>query len=1490
MSFNFDPIDPNKVILGDKHPFKDGNGIAPFEDIRSFVELSMKPKNANYISIDSSGIKSSSSSNSNNTNQTDLSKITLGGFYKRNGENYYSTNYTDEIMGGNDNKDKQYEGFGIKNIDITFDANKIPQVTVVFYDSRGNVINNFNSPYAQMFQIPYPIFELTIKGGFGPRITYRILKIKDDITIDEFGNYIITSKFIGDRFAPLSDLPLLYLMAVPFLDGKNVNPFNDTTIDSFHELIAISKKLYERLNQDQQSEQELENQRKITDWAEQRTNYNETLTKIKDPAQLAEHVKNSAEYTKYGKQIRDVIFNYITTQSKFQEDNIEFNISSPISFNQQVWESIATILREYASNLDSNEGLINATDFNSFLNTSSGSNYRVVDKIDFSKLIKAISDLDNKITEQGYRFHDDKVTRLINTEKKILGDTRLTIFNVFNVIVNDYNILMTKIRDAGDKGYRDKINGSRTNLKESVDRMGFPTVINTTTNTIIYPGENILFKDWPEIKLIEDFINSYLKALKQNALFDTLLNKDEEGRNKYIPINPREVYEIDDNLNLIASPAYDNIYFVNKTPQSIYKLLYQRFLCLTNINANINAKKDTFTKWNTNTKKDEDSWLDFLSFSKNNDVENLESQKSLFYSFIEIEARNIAYAISLDDDIKKDITILAKNFNESYFKNNSTHPLTKGIQPIASNVLDIPNPNTGKRFLQPFGDDYVTVSDVDPTAFDAKSTSNDIITNYMLKLNDSTDILYKITNDNILYIEDKKLNSGNKESDYDNKFLRGDKTIIAQIEDGETNYSLFNTIDNTTAFNLKKLYQNCRYPALVQVPRGVLITLGSYAKLINSVFPNEKYYRLILNEGDIIIKNDSKFFNYIVKESNDFDNNFGFKSEQVYDSSTNKITSFVCFRQFSNVKTNEQILDYLYQKFYISVNDFSFTIKNVKTNQNLQTPIAIIETLLGTNITIGQPNETVKNGVTDPKSTDSTLYTQYLKVLLPKIAQFIKDDDKKLNDKLKNFDSYIQDNNVKLAVYKCFQVIYENYLHGVDNNDFKLEISNNKEASSFLFLDRAYRDISNECVLDLKTLLNDANDYEVSLLSSISRLLADNNFWFYPSSTFASTAKDYQNLFKIDYYQTLIVKPKFLAIYVGGLSSNPRNTTNDYLLADDGIKRNLIPSDLGNGNNAIFEGTGLNAFLVNYTGIQNQTVFSNLQISTESLKNTDEGLRIQSEIINNNSNSYSIPKGQSLLNVYQKQSYSSTIKIPFGNMGIQPSQYYYQECIPLFDGLYIIYNVSHTIDADTQRLETTFKGYRLKKDTNPIITNPFVDYYTNDIYTRTLDEIGRTSPLTNLSAQEMDIINDETTRNNTVSGFKVTSTFLRRDGRVHGAIDIGTPSGTKLRFTLPNTTFVRKDTQSDGFGLYIVLRNLAEKKDFYFAHLDNFSDYVNTLKIGDNINITELLGNTGRSGAAKTLSDQNNREFKAHLHFEVNDLETRNRVDYNPYLKYLKLG
>jgi len=1278
---NINLLDPNCQILKNS-PWTSSteNGIPNFEDIRSFVELSMKPKNPNFIEYTGDEVSSRST-------VQDSIILKLGGdFTNKDNETYYSTRYTDELMGGNNSTENNYEGFGINSVDIVYDANKIPQVTVVFYDLRGNVLNDFNSKYAKMFQLPYPIFQLKIKGGFGPIIEYRLLKIRDDISVDESGNYIITSKFIGDRFSPLSDLPLLYLMAVPYLkNGTDVN-IQDEFIESFLELTNSSKRLYEKLNQALESDVEKENEAEFQKLSEERTNYQQKLENIKNKDIFLNWFKEDVKFISFSQSLKDTVINYVNSCTfDLKNNKINFPSLTNISLSSEFYTYIREIVEKNVNILDDNEDII-IYDYTTFNTTQ-----LVIEFIDYSELIKKINDKDNQIFEKGYKFHNDKYVRISNLPTEVLGETKLSIGNIFKIIFEDYNYLMSRIKKAGDSGYNEIVNTENRN-QQTFDKMGFPTVIQD--GKLVYPGIINDFKNWSEIIFIEDFIDSYYQALKNTIISDSLLNREEDGRSKYAPLNPREFYTFVNNEPYKNN--VENIYF-NKTNKEFYQLIYERFLCLVNINISFtNLTPNEYSNW-TNTQDVKQDWLTFtkeLFVDKN--VDSVEIKKSLFFLMAEIEARNIAYSVSLNDKLKKDITQLSNTFSDNFFYEevngifaNENHELFKGT---VNDRKSLPLYNNIKLF----DDNYVTVSTISPNKnlISDSSQPGDIISSFMKTLHD-TKVQYKITKDNIFYIQDTKLNQN--ESDYDSIFAV--KTLQKQLDEDGFISTLVErpdivTTSMPTAFNMIKLYDNARYPSLIEIPRGILIVLGGLLKANVDFYPNKDILDIpvsfkLLDLKKLYIKKNTPIYNYLLEEYELSRIKFGFSYSYFINTnipSLSNVDIISIKRTLGSPGNSEEIIEYFYQKRYLSVNDFSFT---------------------------SYDNNNVFDSFFTGGIDSDTLYTQYLKVLLPKVAQFIKEDDKKIQDKLKSFGSYINDPEVKLAIYKSFQIIYENYLHGVEEADILLSVNNN-DTSSFKFIDRAYKNIGNDCILDVKTLLNDINDTDVSLLSSISRLLSDNNFWFYPFQSFITTTKNYNTLFDINLNNPETTKPVFVAMYVGALSSNP-NSLPTSQLQNDGITKDKIPSDFG---------TDLNAFLVKFTGLQNQSVFSNLQISTESLKNTDEGLRIQSEIINNSSNSYAIPKGQSLLNVYQKQSYVSTVKIPFGNMGIQPTQYFYQEHMPLFDGLYIIHSVSHSINADTQRLETTFKGYRLKKDTNPIITQQFVDFLNNDIYTQGLNDLG----------------------------------------------------------------------------------------------------------------------------------------------------------------------
>ena len=1278
MSINL--IDPNEEILKNQNWFVRGDinnniRIPDFQDIRSFVELSMNPKIDGYVEVDDKNIvKFISSNNPGN--------IVLSGFHTRKNsdtdtDKYYSTQYTDELM-GNNGKNKDYEGFGIKSIEIIYDANKIPVVTIVFYDLRGNVLSNFDSKFAKMFQLPYPIFNLRIKGGFGPEVSYSLLKTRDDISIDEAGNFIITSKFVGNRFSPLADIPLLYLMAVPYLDGKKV-AINDTKITSFHELIINLKQLYSKLEHEIDSEQERENASKSEEKRDKLDNLKTIYNDLsRGKTKIQEIFNESEEFKALKKDDKDRIqLNYIDVAVKDGDKILFSNVTVYSPFSSQDAKLIDSVLNPYLEStnktikesLSTSKNIIQPKTVNKDIIDASGAiieTFKIINSIDFSPLSSEITKLTAEIEADLEKYASDLENRVKNLIIKILGGTRLTIGSVFNIMLNDYNQLLDKIYSVAEEAKRDT---TRTD-KNIRDVIPFPTVVKTDNTTggqtIVYPGAISKFKEWPEVKFVNNFVQSFFEAVRNNFLTEILNEKNENGSDKYIPFNSREIYASNSVNNV------DNIYYNKITPQETSKLIYERFNLLSQITMPLsNVDDDVVKKWQFGSNDDTSFFSSFFGdlFGKKN-INDENVKKNIFLTYIQFEARNIAYAITTNEDLKNWFKNIVKPqiSNDNFFTTYTNSELT------LNKSIDNRSPIQGIRKLD---ENYITVSSIGPTPI-SNVDSDDIITKYVKKLPTTE---YQFTDTNLLYVPDVKLGDNNQESDYD---------VLSLKEYLEKNKNLKEIYNSSylEVFDFDLLADKIKVSGLIEIPKGMLIIIAGYLFYSEgqNLNPTNKTWNIF---GFNVFK-DTNFYNYLKTLWTDFTTQYKYRI--VFTPSQTDAPSEFSINLPSNVSLTEDdyknVLSLFYEKQFISINDYRASSKNVTPGNIAQGDIYLFDT------------------ISDAK------YLHYLQLLVPKVVEFFKEIQKKADDKFRAFEGSLKDDDVKLAVYKSMQVIYENYLHRVKKDSYKLILKD-----EFKFVDRAYNDISERCVLDMKTMLSDINDSNVSMLSAISRLLSDNNFWFYPFQGFLTTTENYNQLFDINYNKRTVTKPLFIAMYVGGLSSNP-NTLANYPIKNDCILLNDgIPQDFK---------TGLNAFKVQFTGRQNQMVFSNFQHSTESLKNTDEGLRIQSDIINNGSNSFTIPKGQSLLNVYQKQSYSSTIKIPYGNMGIQPTQYYYEEFIPIFEGLYIIYNVTHSIDSDTQRLETTFKGYRLKKDTNPIVEQELVDFVKNNVYRRIRGDINIT--------------------------------------------------------------------------------------------------------------------------------------------------------------------
>lgn len=136
------------------------------------------------------------------------------------GSDKITTNWTD--IGGGSILGQDKEGFGITSIDVDIKSSFVPQVTINFVDIRGATLFEQGpcSQYASFFHMPYPVFELTVKGFYGKPVTYTLALRQFTTKFNSStGNFEVKAEFIGYTYAFLADLLMGYALAAPYMTG-----------------------------------------------------------------------------------------------------------------------------------------------------------------------------------------------------------------------------------------------------------------------------------------------------------------------------------------------------------------------------------------------------------------------------------------------------------------------------------------------------------------------------------------------------------------------------------------------------------------------------------------------------------------------------------------------------------------------------------------------------------------------------------------------------------------------------------------------------------------------------------------------------------------------------------------------------------------------------------------------------------------------------------------------------------------------------------------------------------------------------------------------------------------------------------------------------------------------------------------------------------------------------------------------------------------------
>ena len=116
-------------------------------------------------------------------------------------------------------KENDLESLGIESIDISFDTAYTPMIKIKFIDIRGNAVleKGTDSKYKMFFELPFPLFELTVQGFYGKAVTYCLHLTKWNASFNSgTGNFEIDTEFIGYTYALLTDCLLGYMRATAY--------------------------------------------------------------------------------------------------------------------------------------------------------------------------------------------------------------------------------------------------------------------------------------------------------------------------------------------------------------------------------------------------------------------------------------------------------------------------------------------------------------------------------------------------------------------------------------------------------------------------------------------------------------------------------------------------------------------------------------------------------------------------------------------------------------------------------------------------------------------------------------------------------------------------------------------------------------------------------------------------------------------------------------------------------------------------------------------------------------------------------------------------------------------------------------------------------------------------------------------------------------------------------------------------------------------------
>ena len=1303
--------EPNEI-------FGDDNQPVPQEELTKYVNLSVRVPSRYW-----------DKSNDNIKKYESILKGCLfdDGEYKKFylTDNYVNVSYNEF---GADGSISAGELFGIDSIDISFDVQFFPQVTINFTDVKGfglmstmeynyenAKIENLTAKsfFTSLFNFPYPIFTLEVKGYYGKSVSFDLSLLDFHTSFEsQTGNFITTVTFVGHMYGVYADIPMSYLMISPYIDYENLNKYSkieEPVGDEWKKIgeqdiptyIHLLKKFNFLLNNTNINENyNISNINAYLRNNEKINNLTEIYDKIEN---IIESCKQSVIF--YGDKISlnpNGIF-YVR-ETEYLIKNSEF-LSFTNSFIQP----------ELGEKLERYKELLNIcnknNEYEKYIPKTIFSVYEEKYYLwTFENIIElkneCLNDIEN-LENNNNNINQSVNTELLNYITENIG-IRPSIKNIYKILFKHLNCfsnhffntlnnidLNRTIRECGLSRYETDIPSNPPQAIENNIVPPFPAVYKTDNEgkKIIYPGEIPEFINQPEVKLTENIFNSInyfgkgvintmteLEGIKEVANKTTLTT-----RGTFFIDGVRGIDENSKHYNIVR-PFNSQNYGVIEKSETICDIFLSRLATFGRLHY-----MDGSDKHNGDYFAESEAKLLTQSFPTMGEETDLITSLMSMYRLSESEIREKYNKVSggvLNGELWGFIN----------YKPN-TKVTEENVEQLAKEGIIHYNGYSGSTII---------VYNSGVTLTDAEKTFREI----------DFDDAYKVKGD----------------ATYDPR--EGEEWNIYSIPGYKTSFTLYaNKITDTTPsskFNIAAYRKNS----------GDYNWGAWYSKVIGG----EETRRFIMEK-----------YTYL-------DEGSGGNSCRIPRSDAETIAPNGFIPQYitSNVAQKNRI-SLLHPCAILAVKDAAELkyINDKNQSFNMAIPISPIKEEYQEDfnckfITDVEINENIDSFYDDVYSDLSELSAQDLNnkyLVFAKCVQYDRSDDsnnllsdekiyriwrsflEKVFNRLgleiiptsvtfnKNEDRDNINKEIKTNIYYTLKTLYDKWYSGLRQDYFKLN-EKTCEFNKIHYLTTSFNNISDTMIVDLESLINQVNNTVLaadtspsSVLSFMAQTAQDNNstFLVVPMKfSVGETKNDVNEIFKPYNFYNGTAKHdvhgvSYVIMHNGDVSHHLANNKSEY--ANDGY-------DIANyiGNEITETEDAKNLFIINehdYTvsafgvtyGMQNQNYFKNISVDTTNPSITDYSIAntlVISEQGSGASVHNNIPSAKTLYPIYANRSYTCSVEM-MGCMNITPLMYFQLNNVPMFRGAYMITNVHHRITPN--EFTTTFSGVRVSKYKIPINTD-----------------------------------------------------------------------------------------------------------------------------------------------------------------------------------------